>query len=206
MYLNKLLIVIFLSASFLFAHEAHNKKKHMPKPDTLTIVGSDTIAINDIATEQFMVSHHEKNEAKHDEAVEEEEEVKEVTLGAAFEHLHNKLIHFPIALTLIALLLLIIGYKENKYLEAIKLIVPFAAFLTIFTLLSGLAQAEPFEGTATYALVETHELLGYGVLTSLILWSIALYVKKLTKLIYPLAILTFILVSITGLYGGVIAH
>ena len=208
MYLNKLLFVIFLSASFLFAHEAHNKKKHMPKPDTLTIVGSDTIAINGMPTEQFMATHHAEGEEAHNEGIEEEEqeEVKEVTFGAAFEHLHNKLIHFPIALTLIALLLMVVGFKENKYFGAIKIIVPFAAILTIATVITGQGQASPFEGTATYALVETHELLGFGVLAALILWSVALYVEQLKKFIYPIAIITFILVSLAGLYGGVIAH
>ncbi len=205
MYLNKILIILFLSATIIFAHEAHNKKKSIPKLDTLTIIGNDTIAINGIATQQFMAEHHDENEEHHNEAM-EEEEVKEVTFGAAFEHLHNKLIHFPIALTLIALLLLILGYKEKQYLSAVKIIVPTAALLTIATVLTGRGQTAPFEGTATYQLVETHELLGFGVLASLILWSVSLYVKPLEKFIYTIAILTFILVSITGLYGGVIAH
>jgi len=208
MYLNKLLLVLLLSATFLFAHEAHNKKKHVPKPDTLTIVGSDTVAINGMPTEKFMASHQENGEEAHNEEAkeEEQEEVKEVSIGVAFEHLHNKLIHFPIALTLIALLLLAVGYKDDKYFSSVKIIVPFAAILTIATVITGQGQASPFEGTGTYALVETHELLGFGVLASLILWSVALYVEQLKKFIYPLAIITFILVSLTGLYGGVIAH
>ncbi len=204
MYPHKLLFILLLITSHLFAHEAHNKKKSIPKLDTLTIVGNDTIAINGIATQQFMAEHHDGNEIVHNGAM--EEEVKEVTFGAAFQHLHNKLIHFPIALTLIALLLLILGYKEKQYLSAVKIIVPTAALLTIATVLTGQGQTAPFEGTTAYQLVETHELLGFGVLASLILWSVSLYVKPLEKYIYPIAILTFILVSITGLYGGVIAH
>ncbi len=205
MYLNKLLIIFLLSAAFIFAHEAHNKKEKIPKQDTLTIVGTDTIAINGIPTEQFITARSLDTELNENNE-EVEEEVKEVTIGAAFEHLHNKLIHFPIALTAVALLLLIIGYKENKYLDALKIIIPLAAILTIFTILTGQAQEEPFEGKAIYALIETHELLGFGVLASLILWSISLYVEPLKKFIYLFAVLTFILVSLTGLYGGVIAH
>lgn len=207
MNLNKLLLILLLSATFLLAHEGHNKKKAIAKPDTLTIVGNDTIAINGIATQQFMATHHDENEKHHNEAIEkEEEEVKEITFGAVFEHLHNKLTHFPIALTMIGLLLLLAGYKDSKYLRAIKIIVPFATFLTIFTVLTGQAQAEPFEGTALHSLVETHQLLGLGVLVSLFLWSVVLHVNKFKKLIYPIAILTFILVTLAGLYGGVIAH
>ena len=204
----KLVFTILTIASVLYAHEGHKKKKVELKPDTLTIVEGDTIAINGIPIEKFMASHNADGEEAHNEGIEEEEqeEVKEVTFGAAFEHLHNKLIHFPIALTLIALLLLLAGYKDSKYLGEIKIIVPFATFLTIFTVLTGQAQAKPFEGTVLYSLVETHEILGFGVLVSLILWSVALYVDKLKKLIYPIAILTFILVSLAGLYGGIIAH
>ncbi|VAX21358.1 hypothetical protein MNBD_IGNAVI01-1483 [hydrothermal vent metagenome] len=201
----KLLFTILIMASVLYAHEGHKKKKAEVKPDTLTIVDGDTIAINGMATEKFMAARHAEAEEEELEAA-EEGEVEEVTIGAVFEHIHNKVIHFPIALTIIGLLLMILGYKDNKYLGAIKIIIPFAALMTIVAVFAGLSQAEPFEGTAAYGLVETHELLGFGVLASLILWSIALYVKKLEKFIWALAILTFLLVSAAGLYGGVIAQ
>ncbi|NOX17780.1 MAG: hypothetical protein GXO87_05800 [Chlorobi bacterium] len=201
----KLIFTFLLIASVLFAHGDHKKKKAEVKPDTLTIVNGDTIAINGMATDKFMAARHSEAEEEKLEPV-EEEEVKEVTFDSAFQHIHNKVIHFPIALTVIALLLMLLGYKDEKYLGAIKIIIPTAALLTIVVVLSGLQQAEPFEGTSTYALVETHELLGFGVLASLILWSVSLYVEKLKKFTWIFAILTFVLVSITGLYGGVIAH
>ncbi len=206
----KLVFTILIVASVLYAHEGHKKKKVEVKPDTLTIVDGDTIAINGMPTNKFMADHHAEANGGHmqevnDEAA-EEEEVKEVTLGAAFEHIHNKVIHFPIALTVIGLLLMVLGYKDNKYWGALKIIIPTAALFTIVVVFSGLNQAEPFEGTAAYSLVETHELLGYGVLASLILWSVALYVEQLKKYAWVFAGLTFLLVSAAGLYGGVIAH
>lgn len=207
MNLNKLLITLFLGATFIFAHEEHNKKKSVPKLDTLTIVGKDTIAINGIPTKEFMAANQVVNDAEHSKEVyDEKEAAKNISFESAFEHMHNKLIHFPIALTLIALMLLVVGYKENKYLNSVKIIVPFATILTILTVITGEGQTGPFEGTASYALVETHELLGFGVLVSLIFWSIALYVDKMKNFIFVFAVLTFILVSIAGLYGGVIAH
>ena len=59
-----LILLLFLFASAINAHEDHKKKKPVRKPDTLTIVGGDTIAINGIPTEKFM-------EAQHSEATEE---------------------------------------------------------------------------------------------------------------------------------------
>lgn len=200
----KLLFTILIVASVLYAHEGHKKKKAEVQPDTLTIVNGDTIAINGMATEKFLATRHAEAEEEELEAAEEGEE--EVTIGAVFEHIHNKVIHFPIALTVIGLLLMILGYKNNKYQGAIKIIIPFAALMTIVAVFAGLSQAEPFEGTAAYGLVETHELLGFGVLASLVLWSIALYVEKLKKFLWAIAILTFLFVAAAGLYGGVIAH
>lgn len=137
---------------------------------------------------------------------EEKSETKTIKFGSLFEHIHNKVIHFPIALTVISFILMLLGYKDDKYLSALKIIIPFATLLSIVAVLAGLSQTEPFEGTSTYSLVETHRLLGFGVLVSLLLWSILLYMKKMKKFIWLLAILTLILVSIAGLYGGVIAH
>jgi len=205
----KLVCTILIIASVLYAHEDHKKKKVEVKPDTLTIVDGDTIAINGIPADKIMADHQaETNGEDMQEAEEEseEEEINEVTLEAAFEHIHNKVIHFPIALTVIGLLLMVLGYKDDKYWGALKIIIPSAALLTIVSVLSGLNQAEPFVGTSAYSLVETHELLGYGVLASIILWSVTLYVEKLKKYVWAVTILTFLLVSAAGLYGGVIAH
>jgi len=203
---SKIMFILILITSILFAHEGHKKKKPVTKPDTLTIVGKDTIAINGISTKMFMETQHHEMAEEQIESSEDEEEIKEVTIGAAFEHIHNKVIHFPIALTVIGVLLMLIGYKDDKYKETLKVIIPIAALFAIVAVLSGLNQAEPFEGTLTYGLVETHELLGFGILASLILWSLTYYVKKLKKFTWLFAILTISLVSLAGLYGGVIAH
>ena len=200
-----IIISLLVVTSVLFAHEDHKKKKEMPRHDTLTIVNDDTIAINGIATDH-MIQRQMEQKNYDSGSIEGEGETKEVTIGAAFEHIHNKVIHFPIALTAIGFLLMLLGYKENKYLNVLKIIIPFAGLVGVVAIFSGQAQAEPFEGTAIYELVETHELLGFGVVVSLILWSLALYVKQLKKFVWLFAALTFILVSITGLYGGVIAH
>ncbi len=153
MYIKKILLAILIVfiATTIFAHEGHKEKKPVTKPDTLTIVGKDTIAINGMPTEKFMAAQHSKAVEEDRENInEEEKEVKEVTIGAAFEHIHNKVIHFPIALTVIAIILMVLGYKENKYLGSLKIIVPTAALFTIIVVFSGLNQAEPFEGTAAY--------------------------------------------------------
>ncbi len=201
-----IMLIIILATNILFAHEGHKKKKVVPKMDTLTMVGKDTIAINGIPTKVFFETKHNKTEEEQNKKTAEDEEVKEITFSAAFEHIHNKVIHFPIALTVIGFFLMLLGYKENKYWDSLKIIIPIAAFVTVIAVLSGLNQAEPFEGKSSYSLVETHELLGFGVLASLVFWSASFYIKKLKRFVWVFALITFALVSIAGLYGGVIAH
>ncbi len=204
----KIAIMIFLISSVLSAHGNHKKKMAMMHAqDTLTIVAGDTIAINGIATKTFLANKEAaENKALLQPPDEETEEPEEITFDALFEHIHNKVIHFPIALTVIGFVLMLLGYKDDKYLSALKIIIPFAAIMTVVAVFAGLAQVEPFEGTAAYGLVVVHKYLGFSVLTSLILWSITLYAKKWKKFVWLFASLTLILVSIAGLYGGVIAH
>ncbi len=202
-----ILIVTFLLTLSLHAHGDHNDKKETSKPDTLTIVGNDTIAINGIPTEKYLsmqlikVAENSVNSEKEDT-----EKEKEISLSSAFEHIHNKVIHFPIALSVVAFVLMLVGYKNGNYEQAIKIIIPFALLFSIVAVFSGLNQATPFEETTAYEIVEIHELLGFGVTASLFLWFISLYVKKLNKLVWPFALLTITLVSIAGFLGGIIAH
>ena len=134
------------------------------------------------------------------------EETKTVSLDALFEHIHNKVIHFPIALSIVGFLLMLIGYKDNKYNAALKIIIPFAALVAVVAVIAGLSQAAAFEGTGVYSIVETHRLLGIITLIFLILWSVALYVKKLNKFVWILAILSVFWVLLAGFYGGIISH
>ena len=199
----KNLILVMIVASIVFAHEDHKKKAIIPHYDTLTIVNNDTIAINGISINTVSKNKIERgsssNSSLDQDAV---SDVKEVYFSSLFEHIHNKIIHFPIALSVVGFLLMILGYKENKYWNVLQIIIPFAALIGIVAILTGQTQAVPFEGTETYNLVKNHELLGFGVVGSLIFWSISLYVNILEKLVWLFAVF----VSLTGLYGGVIAH
>ncbi len=207
----KILITLLLISTLLVAHGSHKKKKGMmDKQDTLTIVAGDTIAINGVATAEFIAEKKELNAQEvtqsENEEADEVENGKEITLGALFEHIHNKVIHFPIALSIIGFILMLLGYKNEKYLPALKIIIPFATIVTVVALFAGLSQATAFEGTSTYKLVVVHQYLGFAVLTFLVLWSLSLFVEKMKKFIWLFAVLTILLVSIAGFYGGVIAH
>jgi len=209
MFLNKfklqILFTLIISFTIILAHGKHKNK--IQKQDTLTIVGKDTIAINGVPTKTALLlrkqkaDEHELNEEKeHDEAD------KEVTFAKLFEHLHNKIIHFPIALSVGAFLLILFGYREEKMIKAVKILIPFATLMAIIAVFTGLNQSGVFEGTATYKFVEVHRILGISTTLFFVFWSVSLFVGKLKKFTIILAVITLLLVLITAFYGGIIAH
>jgi hypothetical protein len=93
-------ILFFFAYSQLNAHEDHDKKKE--KPDTVTVVNGDTIAINGIAIGDSLLATQEAVLAK-DEHIESTEEYELNAGNAFFEHIHNKIIHFPIVTKMIVI-------------------------------------------------------------------------------------------------------
>ncbi len=203
---NRLLIILIfvISSGVIFAHGKHKKKSLQ---DTVTMVGNDTIAINgkpvtraELKKAAILKREELAKEANHDEGK------KEVTFSKLFEHLHNKLIHFPIALSVGAFLLILFGYKDERMIKAVKILVPFAALMAVISVITGISQSKVFEGEEFFNLVEVHRTLGLATSVSLILWSISLFVKKTKKYSIIFAIITLLLVTITAFYGGIIAH
>jgi len=202
-----IIFVIFLFSSLIFANGDHKKQNAIHMQDTLTIVAGDTIAINGIATETFL-ANKKAAEKKISSQTEDEgtSEPKEISFDALFEHIHNKVIHFPIALGVLLFLFMTIGYKQEICYRASKIIVLFGALATIVAVITGLTQASHFEGTATYALVEVHRAIGFVVLTIYLIMSWAVLSRQSNKMLLILSILLLIAISAAGLYGGVIAH
>jgi len=200
----KNIIVFSLFSTFVFAHGNHKKKKGMMhKTDTLTIVAGDTIAINGISTAEYL-GHKTKEPGK--ENVEEEEETEKVSLDALFEHVHNKLIHFPIAFGILLFIFMILGYKQEVCNRASKIIVVLGTLASIAAIITGYMQIAPFEGTATFALVQVHRILGFVVLGIYLIMNWAVFTRQSNKILLILSGILALTISLAGLYGGVIAH
>lgn len=89
----KTFICLLLLATVVFPHGGKDHKKEKTvKVDTLTIVGKDTIAINGISK----IIYKQKNEPE----LIKKEPMKLNPSEQIFEHMHNKIVHFPIALGL----------------------------------------------------------------------------------------------------------
>jgi uncharacterized membrane protein len=187
----------------VFAHEDHDKKAE--KPDTVTVVAGDTIAINGIAVSDSLLATQEA-ESDEDDIVESTEEYELNPIDSMFEHIHNKIIHFPIVLAVVAFLFAVLGYKDDSYQLVIKIMLIIAGVFAIVAFFSGTNQIDPFIGDPKEWLANTHRLFGIASAISIWIWYLCLVVKPLKKFTWIFAIITVILISLTGLYGGVLAH
>ncbi|KAF0141809.1 MAG: hypothetical protein FD122_1364 [Stygiobacter sp.] len=191
--------IIFLIQLISFAHGGKDHKKEKAvKQDTLTIVGKDTIAINGIY----------KNLVKKivDPDTLKEKPMKLDPSEQVFEHLHNKLVHFPIALGVFAFLLTLINFKWKNFDSAILISILIALLFAIGAFITGKSQSEPFIDTAKEWVVELHQAFGLSVLLSFFVWSIFLIIDKLRKYAWIVGLIAFILILTAGFLGGVIAH
>lgn len=197
--LFRFIFFLLLLTTVVFPHGGKDHKKEKAgKQDTLTIVGGDTIAINGISNSII------KNKV-------EPETLKEAPMKLnpseqMFEHLHNKMVHFPIALGVFAFLLTLLNLKWKNFDSSILVSVLIALLFSIAAFITGKNQSEPFIGTAKEWVVEFHQNIGIAVLISFFVWTIFLIIDRLKKYAWIVGLIAFILILAAGFLGGVIAH
>ncbi len=195
----KTFICLLLLATVVFPHGGKDHKKEKTvKVDTLTIVGKDTIAINGISK----IIYKQKNKPE----LIKEEPMKLNPSEQIFEHMHNKIVHFPIALGLFAFFLSLLNFKLKNYNSAILISVLIALLFSIVAFITGKNQSEPFIGTAKEWIVELHQNIGLALIINFFIWTIFLFVEKLKKYSWLIGLIAFILILTAAFLGGVIAH
>jgi uncharacterized membrane protein len=126
---------------------------------------------------------------------------------AAFtEHLHNKIIHFPLAFGLAGALFLLAGPRFPAYEPAARVLLVGAALAAVAAFVTGRMQREPFEDTPLEQVLSIHQLL--GLTTTLTLWLGVGLTARTTwrKLWRPYALLLLLVLSATGFFGGLMSH
>ena len=81
-----------------------------------------------------------------------------------------------------------------------------AGVFAIIAFFSGTNQFDHFIDNPKEWLAETHRLFGIASAILIWLWYLAVIVKPMKKISLVFAVITVVLVSLTGLYGGVLAH
>ncbi|HYM81299.1 MAG TPA: hypothetical protein VEY91_07790 [Candidatus Limnocylindria bacterium] len=122
------------------------------------------------------------------------------------EHVHNKLVHFPIVLSLTGLALLV-GARRRPALEpAARALIWAAAAFAIAAFFAGRSQEAAFDDTPRQWLVELHERWGTFTAIGIVLWGIITAWKPARRFALPWGVLVVIAVLIVAFYGGVVSH
>jgi uncharacterized membrane protein len=195
----KTIICLLLFATVAFPHGGKDHKKEIAvKQDTMTIVGKDTIAINGVSKNMIGM--------KTNPVISKEEPMNLNPSEQLFEHLHNKLVHFPIALGVFAFFLTLLNFKWKNFDPAILISILIALLFSIGAFITGNNQSGPFIGTAKEWIVKLHQNFGLAVIINLFIWTIFLIIDKLKKYAWIIGLIVFILILSAGFLGGVIAH
>lgn len=121
-------------------------------------------------------------------------------------NLHNKIVHFPLALGLAAAVFFMIAPRWPAYEPAARLLLIAGALAAVVAFFSGRAQEEQFEDSPFHSVVELHEK--FGITTAITLWAgVALTFWVRARRFMPLyGILLVLLLVCTGFLGGVLSH
>lgn len=120
--------------------------------------------------------------------------------------LHNKVVHFPLALGLAAAVMLIVAPRWPAYQPAARVLLIVGALAAVIAYFSGGAQEDQFDDSPFHSVVELHEK--FGIATAITLWAgVALTFWLRARRFMPVyAIVLMLLLVCTGFLGGVLSH
>jgi len=187
--MRKLFLLIFLFiAVAAIAHEKHNQTKAVQSAPAKQGPGVPT---STSAPEE----HAEEEEGKMPGFKEE-----------LLSHPHNKIVHFPVAFGIAGSIFVFVSLKKPEMLTAVRILWLLAALASVGAYFSGQSQEEPFEEGALHEVVELHEKLGTATGICLGVGFLISLSRRLKRLAVFWAMVLFVLISVTGYYGGVLAH
>jgi uncharacterized membrane protein len=126
--------------------------------------------------------------------------------AAASSHLHNKIVHFPVALGLVGCLFLIMSSKFESLRPGARWLLFLAALSSIAAIISGGAQEDSVEGAAMKQVLEVHSGLGWATCVGLWLVWLLSFVESTKKWLWALLVVVGICIAVTGTLGGALAH
>lgn len=121
-------------------------------------------------------------------------------------NLHNKVIHFPLALGLAAAVIFMIAPRWPAYEPAARLLLIAGALAAVVAFFSGRAQEAQFDDSPFHSVVELHEK--FGITSAITLWAgVALTFWARARRLMPLyGVLLMLVLACTGFLGGVLSH
>lgn len=197
------IVLLFLAPAAVHAHKGHASPSPTPTPAApLASATPDAVAEPVDAVDP---------PAAAPEAAPARASLREVLAGipwkdAATGHLHNKLVHFPLAFGLAAAVILLVGARWPAYAPAGRVLLVIAALVAVGAFFTGQAQMAPFVGSPLEDVLGLHRLMGLVTATSLWAGVLVTFVEKARPLRPVLGIWLLVVLSVTGFLGGVLSH
>jgi len=191
--LTLILFGFFTLSSLLMAHETQHTTQSAPagkaNPPGQAVTSAD----------------QEEESEGHNAASEAPRPVPMPFSTSMKDHLHNKIVHFPVALGIVGSLFVLISLRKPEMLTAARILWFLAAATAVGAYFSGHLQEGPFESGAMHNIFEVHETL--GTVTAIALWVgfFLTLIRRLRGLNILWAIIVLLLASVTGYYGGLLA-
>ena len=121
-------------------------------------------------------------------------------------HLHNKIVHFPLAFGLAAAVLLIVAPRWPAYEPAARLLLIVAALGAVAAYWSGGAQEDAFEDSPFHAVVELHEAFGTASGITLLAGAALAFWPRARRFMPVYGVALIAVLAATGFLGGVLSH
>jgi len=125
---------------------------------------------------------------------------------ALFDHLHNKIVHFPLVLTLVATAALLRARRRPEFEPVAFWLVWVTALSALAAYFSGQAQAGDFEPGPKEWLVDLHRRQGIAIGVGQALWVLSLLRERTRRYAWLLGLILSVMVLAAGFLGGLVAH
>ncbi len=125
---------------------------------------------------------------------------------ALLDHLHNKIVHFPIALGTAGAILLLLSYRWPQFGAGARLLLVVAAVTAWMAVQSGKAQEDALAGGELGEWLERHEAFGKWTAIALTLTALVCLIQRARPAHWLLALIVIGLVSYTAFLGGILGH
>lgn len=152
--------------------------------------------------------HKHEEEYKEYEAGEaekaEQKKIQIFSFSYLTSHLHNKIVHFPIACGTVSAIFEVLSFKFPSFVGPTNVVLGITALSSIAAFISGKAIEEGHEDQEQ--VLELHETAGF---ITMFLYSLAFALKlvpNMRKIGSLIVIIAFFVVGFTGYLGGILAH
>ena len=125
---------------------------------------------------------------------------------ALFDHMHNKVVHFPIVLAFAGALLLILARRKPELEPVAFWVVWLATLGALAAYFSGVFSADEFKGEPKEWLVGVHQKWGIAVGLAHAVWVLTLLRKSARRYAWIWGLVVVALVGVAAFVGGVVAH